>query len=91
MKKQNPNSKKPFFAHFLEAQSQEDIQGGIDAQTQKYPSDQEDVSPTSVLADTAQTQKYPSDQEDNPGTLPGKDGYQTQKYPSDNDEAGDLA
>lgn len=75
--KKNENSKKPFFANFLENQisknEQNEIQGG---------------AVTSVLADTVQTMKYPSDSEDGPGnpTKPIYDTAQTMKYPSDSDE-----
>jgi len=86
MKKKNENNRKPFFAEFLESQLDKDqarrIQGGdsdpaLDqAQTNKYPSDQED---------NPQTKKYPSDCEDDT-TKPLLDQAQTQKYPSDGDD-----
>lgn len=74
--KKSENSKKPFFANFLENQISKDeqnaIQGGI----------------TTVAIDNAQTMKYPSDSEDGPGnpTKPVYDTAQTMKYPSDSDE-----
>jgi len=92
MKKQPLNGRKPFFAQFLENQDrlnapkQEEVQGGIDAVTLKYPSDGEDNPITLPAADVYQTQKYPSDSEDNPGTKPAADHYETQKYPSDGDD-----
>jgi len=90
MKQNNEEKRKPFFAEFLENQVSEEqtrsIQGGDtvtsvipdQAQTMKYPSDQED---------NPQTKKYPSDCEDDT-TKPAADLYQTMKYPSDNDESG---
>lgn len=73
------NLKKPFFSNFLEnqlsAEAEQSVQAGTTAQTQKYPSDQED----------AQTKKYPSDLEDDT-TKPIFDEAQTQKYPSDGDD-----
>lgn len=89
--KKNENSKKPFFANFLENQiskdEQNNIQGGIgvtsvlkdNVQTMKYPSD----------SDEAQTMKYPSDSDeayDSAATKPIYDTAQTMKYPSDSDE-----
>lgn len=71
MKKQN-ELKKPFFAAFLENQLSPDdaqtVQGGTsnpvldNAQTMKYPSDQEDH--TSKATDLEHTMKYPSDGDD---------------------------
>lgn len=67
--------KKPFFAAFLENQVKENearrIQGGATAtsvatdmaETQKYPSDQEDGI-TNVDWDCILTQKYPSDNDE---------------------------
>ena len=77
--KKNENSKKPFFANFLENQISKDEQNSIQG-----------GAVTSVLSDTAQTMKYPSDSEDGPGnpTKPSLDIYETMKYPSDSDEAG---
>lgn len=76
--KKNENSKKPFFANFLENQISKDEQNAVQG------------GATSVLADSAQTMKYPSDSEDGPGgqTKPSADIYETMKYPSDSDEAG---
>ncbi|WP_118972681.1 microviridin/marinostatin family tricyclic proteinase inhibitor [Taibaiella koreensis] len=64
---------RPFFAGFLENQAQQSIQGGGDpsttnvipdqAQTQKYPSDQED-NPTDKEKDDDYSKKFPSDWED---------------------------
>ena len=78
--KKNENSKKPFFANFLENQISKDEQNAI----------QGSGSATSVLSDSAQTMKYPSDSEDGPGnpTKPASDIYETMKYPSDSDESG---
>ncbi len=77
--KKNENSKKPFFANFLENQISKDEQNSIQG-----------GAVTSVLSDTVQTMKYPSDSEDGPGnpTKPSLDIYETMKYPSDSDEAG---
>lgn len=77
--KKNENSKKPFFANFLENQISKDEQNSIQGGTI-----------TSRLADNAQTMKYPSDSEEGPGgqTKPTMDIYETMKYPSDSDEAG---
>jgi hypothetical protein len=82
----NNNRQAPFFAAFLENQLEEQqahrVQGGdtdplLDqAQTQKYPSDQED---------NPQTKKYPSDYDEDT-TKPLADMAQTQKYPSDGDD-----
>lgn len=79
------NRQKPFFSEFLENQLGPEqahrIQGGdtdpvLDqAQTQKYPSDQEDDP----------TKKYPSDYDEDT-TKPLLDQAQTQKYPSDGDD-----
>jgi hypothetical protein len=74
------NSKKPFFASFLEKQIQdpEKIQGGgITTPTTDIV--------TSLTKDTVTT----SPTFDN-ATLPTKDQLVTLKYPSDNDEALDL-
>jgi hypothetical protein len=68
-------NKKPFFSSFLEnqldKQQAHSVQGGDSptdviqdqAQTQKYPSDQED-NPTKPLLDDPQTKKYPSDNDE---------------------------
>jgi hypothetical protein len=77
-------SKKPFFAKFLENQIQVTggavTGGGLDqAITLRYPSDKEDA-----------TLKYPSDNED-PVTLKypsDEEEAVTLKAPSDNDEGG---
>jgi len=60
--------KVPFYAQLLTKQEMQHVGGApvskpsLDqAQTQKYPSDQEDTSPQ---FDEAQTQKYPSDGDD---------------------------
>lgn len=69
MKKNKKRALKvPFFAHLLTQQEMQHA-GGLSetkpsedqAQTLKYPSDQEDTNP---LADQPHTLKYPSDQED---------------------------
>lgn len=77
MKKKTDGLRQPFFASFLEGQEKQAIQGGDDpsptnviadqAQTQKYPSDQEDSSPTDVLKDRDGgyvTMKAPSDSDE---------------------------
>ncbi|WP_118951114.1 microviridin/marinostatin family tricyclic proteinase inhibitor [Taibaiella helva] len=75
--KKSTGLQRPFFAAFLENQMGKDsslgIQGGGDpsptdvitdqAQTQKYPSDQED-NPTDKEKDDDYSKKYPSDWED---------------------------
>jgi len=75
MKKTETAGQKPFFAAFLEnqisRQSAAAVQGGDpvtsvipdQAQTNKYPSDQED-NPTDKNWDCILTQKYPSDGDD---------------------------
>ena len=74
--KKNENSKKPFFANFLENQISKDEQNAVQG------------GATSVLTDNVQTMKYPSDSEDGPEnpTKPIYDTAQTMKYPSDSDE-----
>lgn len=70
----------PFFARFLEGQNVEEISdeeseavsGGLQFQTKKYPSDNEECGGQVV------TLKYPSDNEDV--------AVATRKYPSDSDE-----
>lgn len=76
MKKKIAGLHQPFFASFLESQAQQSVQGGGNdpsptsvladqAQTQKYPSDQEDnPSPTSAIKDSVQTMKAPSDNDE---------------------------
>lgn len=78
--KKNENSKKPFFANFLENQISKDEQNAI----------QGNGVTTSTISDSVQTMKYPSDSEDGPGnsTKPASDIYETMKYPSDSDESG---
>ncbi|MBP9793495.1 MAG: microviridin/marinostatin family tricyclic proteinase inhibitor [Flavobacterium sp.] len=78
--KKNENSKKPFFAKFLENQISKDEQNAI----------QGSGGTTSTISDTSQTMKYPSDSEDGPGngTKPTLDILETMKYPSDSDESG---
>lgn len=78
--KKNENSKKPFFANFLENQISKDEQNTI----------QGSGGTTSAISDNVQTMKYPSDSEDGPGnsTKPTLDTYETMKYPSDSDESG---
>lgn len=71
--KKSTGLQRPFFANFLENQAQQAIQGGGDpsttsvipdqAQTHKYPSDQED-NPTDKEKDDDYSKKYPSDWED---------------------------
>lgn len=77
MKKSASGLQKPFFAGFLEGQLAKEATGGIQgggdpsttsvipdqAQTMKYPSDQED-NPTDKEKDDDLSKKYPSDQED---------------------------
>jgi len=76
-KNKKKEMKVPFYANLLTKQEMHNT-GGTgsttplgDAQTQKYPSDQEDTNP---LADQPQTQKYPSDQEDTNPKADGLDG-----------------
>ncbi len=78
--KKNENSKKPFFANFLENQISKDEQNAI----------QGSGGTTNVISDNVQTMKYPSDSEDGPGngTKPTLDIVETMKYPSDSDESG---
>jgi hypothetical protein len=63
--------KKPFFANFLESQvpekEMEQINGGTDVVTMKFPSDGEDGPGqviTSRVKDLYQTMKYPSDSDE---------------------------
>lgn len=75
------NSKKPFFASFLEKQIQdpEKIQGGgITTPT------------TDIVTSLTKDQVTTSPSFDN-ATLPTRDHLVTLKYPSDNDESGGLA
>lgn len=74
------NSKKPFFASFLEKQIQdpEAIQGGgiTTSTTDVITVPTRDIVTTSPLVDNA--------------TLPVRDQVVTMKYPSDSDESGEL-